>query len=194
MIAARTLQADDYRELLELLESLSDDDWEQPSLCPGWSVLDVARHLASWDEVLVFGPAARYPVALVRYLLRRFPPIDREQVLAAMRRRRGDERRLFDRLAPGAQLAEFVIHQEDIRRPLDRRRDIPGERLRAALDGVAKLPGVGAKKRITGRTVRATDVDWSRGNGRIVVEGPAEELLLALAGRDVALRAQLHDG
>ncbi len=33
-------------ELAELLESLSDDQWDAPSLCAGWRVVDVAAHLA----------------------------------------------------------------------------------------------------------------------------------------------------
>ena len=31
--------------LLELLSSLSAEDWQQPTVCPGWSVKDVALHL-----------------------------------------------------------------------------------------------------------------------------------------------------
>jgi len=31
--------------LLKLLSSLSADDWQQPTICPGWSVKDVALHL-----------------------------------------------------------------------------------------------------------------------------------------------------
>ena len=31
--------------LLELLASLSAEDWQQPTVCPGWSVKDVALHL-----------------------------------------------------------------------------------------------------------------------------------------------------
>jgi uncharacterized protein (TIGR03083 family) len=32
-------------ELLSLLKSLSDEDWQQPTVCEGWSVKDVALHL-----------------------------------------------------------------------------------------------------------------------------------------------------
>ncbi len=31
--------------LLELLSSLSEDDWNKPTACPGWSVKDIASHL-----------------------------------------------------------------------------------------------------------------------------------------------------
>lgn len=41
---------------------------------------------------------------------------------------------------------------------------------------------IGAAKRIQGLTLRATDVDWQTGSGP-GVEGLAEPLLLALAGR-----------
>ena len=34
------------RSLAEQLESLTDEEWETPSLCAGWRVRDVAAHLA----------------------------------------------------------------------------------------------------------------------------------------------------
>jgi uncharacterized protein (TIGR03083 family) len=40
-------------ELLRVLESLSDAQWEQPSLCPGWSIRDVTRHLLADDVGLL---------------------------------------------------------------------------------------------------------------------------------------------
>lgn len=33
------------RRLVEDLEGLSDEQWQTPSLCPGWSVHDVVAHL-----------------------------------------------------------------------------------------------------------------------------------------------------
>lgn len=32
--------------LAELLETLTDEEWEQPSLCQGWRIRDVAAHVA----------------------------------------------------------------------------------------------------------------------------------------------------
>jgi hypothetical protein len=43
-------------------------------------------------------------------------------------------------------------------------------------------PTIGASKRIRGLTLVATDLDWSAGKGP-AVEGPAESLLMAIAGR-----------
>ena len=34
------------RELADLLDDLSDAEWETPSLCAGWRVRDVAAHVA----------------------------------------------------------------------------------------------------------------------------------------------------
>lgn len=35
--------------LLELLEGLAPDQWNAPTVCPGWSVKDVALHLVDDD-------------------------------------------------------------------------------------------------------------------------------------------------
>jgi hypothetical protein len=43
-----------------------------------------------------------------------------------------------------------------------------------------------AKKRIAGFTLTATDIDWSHGQGPEVL-GPAEALVMMMAGRAAAL-------
>ncbi len=37
------------RHLLELLATLSDEQWQRPTICPGWSAKDVALHLLGGD-------------------------------------------------------------------------------------------------------------------------------------------------
>jgi uncharacterized protein (TIGR03083 family) len=37
---------DQRRRLVDLLEDLSDQEWEHPSLCQGWTVRQVAAHVA----------------------------------------------------------------------------------------------------------------------------------------------------
>ena len=57
----------------------------------------------------------------------------------------------------------------------------------AALDVVLGLGGfVGAKQRVAGLRLVATDVDWSHGSGP-EVSGPGEALLLAASGRPAGL-------
>ena len=47
-------------------------------------------------------------------------------------------------------------------------------------------PPIGAAKRLRGLTFAATDLAWTTGKGS-AVEGPAESLLMAMAGRPAAL-------
>ena len=64
---------------------------------------------------------------------------------------------------------------------------VPEDRLVAALDVMPGLGGfVGAKKRVAGLRLVATDVDWSHGSGP-EVSGPGEAILLAASGRPAAL-------
>jgi hypothetical protein len=64
---------------------------------------------------------------------------------------------------------------------------MPEERLVAALDVVPNLAGfVGAKQRVAGLRLVATDVDWSSGDGPRIT-GSGEAILLAASGRPVAL-------
>jgi uncharacterized protein (TIGR03083 family) len=37
------------RDLADYLDTLTEQEWEQPSLCPGWSVRDVVGHIPSYD-------------------------------------------------------------------------------------------------------------------------------------------------
>jgi len=79
-------------------------------------------------------------------------------------------------------LTDGTIHHQDIRRPLGLPREIPADRLLCVLDFGRTAPTIRAKKRIQGLTLTATDLDWTTGTGPIV-EGPAESLLMTLAGR-----------
>jgi hypothetical protein len=45
---------------------------------------------------------------------------------------------------------------------------------------------IGAKRRITGLTLQATDTDWTHGSGPLV-SGPMLSLVLAMTGRKPAL-------
>jgi uncharacterized protein (TIGR03083 family) len=85
-------------------------------------------------------------------------------------------------------LTEAVVHHQDMRRPLGHVRVVPEERLRLALAVIAKRPGTGTggSRRRRGLTLRATDIEWRLGRGPEVT-GPAEAILMTLAGRRAAL-------
>lgn len=83
-------------------------------------------------------------------------------------------------------LVDGTIHHQDIRRPLGQPRTIAAERLIRVLQLVPKNPRLGARPRIKGLRLRATDVDWTHGSGPEVT-GPGEALLMAMAGRTAAV-------
>jgi len=84
-------------------------------------------------------------------------------------------------------LGETIVHAEDIRNPLGIRYEYPAD----ALVRVAEFYRgsnliIGAKRRVSGLALRATDADWSPGAGP-EVSGPLLALLLAMTGRKAAL-------
>jgi uncharacterized protein (TIGR03083 family) len=84
-------------------------------------------------------------------------------------------------------LGEVLVHSEDIRRPLGLPHTHPPEAVIEAADFYQRSNLiVGTKKRIAGVTLRATDGQWSHGDGPSV-EGPMLSLLLAMTGRKQAL-------
>jgi uncharacterized protein (TIGR03083 family) len=171
-------------ELADFLATLTPDEWDAPTLCSRWLVRDVVAHMFSYDELT--------PLALVGRLATGSGRANAAGV-AAYRDRSPDELLALvkDHLDPRGLTAGFgcrialtdgTIHHQDIRRPLGRPRDIPADRLAVALDYARTAPPIKAKARIRGLTLRATDMDWRCGSGP-VVEGPAESLLMAMAGR-----------
>ena len=178
-------------DLLEFLETLSPQQWESPTLCAGWNVHRLVAHMVSYDELGWFGVLKRglragfVPDRINELGAEEYAARSSEQLLSVLR---GHLRPAGPITALGGQipLVDGTIHHQDIRRPLGLRRQIPADRLRVVLDLVLKSPPVGAAKRAKGLKVRATDVDWSHGEGP-EVSGPGEALLLALAGRRDAL-------
>jgi hypothetical protein len=87
------------------------------------------------------------------------------------------------------QFTDHCIHLRDCARPLGLETDVALEDWRAVLDWLptkqASL-GVIPAGRLDGLALRATDQDWSWGEGA-EVSGPSEALAMALSGRSVAM-------
>jgi uncharacterized protein (TIGR03083 family) len=177
------------RSLADLLESLSPEEWEAPSLCAGWRVRDVAAHVAMAPQVpslasmLADGVRARgsfhrlnHDVA-VRHAAR--PTAH----LVAELREHADSRRLPVVTNYRNILFDVLVHVQDIAVPLGRRQPMP---LDAARAGAERVWSMGwpfwARRRLRGVRLVATDVDWSVGTGT-EVRRPIEGLLLLLTGR-----------
>jgi uncharacterized protein (TIGR03083 family) len=117
---------------IELLESLSDDQWATPSLCSAWSVENVAAHLA-WTPVA--GPV-EMGLASVRAGFSVNRLIADSAVRWTSRGRPAIVEQLRDNAERGAKpigvppvaaLADAVVHGLDVRVPLGLHRDLdPG--------------------------------------------------------------------
>ncbi|SDN60345.1 TIGR03083 family protein [Klenkia soli] len=178
-------------DLLELGRSLSSEQWSAPSLCRGWTVLDVVAHVVSFDELSAVQLGRRalggraWPDAMNAVGVREYAvggPDGVLEVLARSLRPRGVTALFGSRVA----LTDTVVHQQDIRRPLDLPRRVPVDRLAAVLPFAMVAPPTRGGWRTRGLRLAATDVDWSWGRGPEVT-GPGEALLLAACGRADAL-------
>lgn len=182
---------EEMRDLAECLAGLTDEQWNEPSLCTRWRIRDVLAHVTAGAEG-AFGAGA-----IVRGMLRyRF---NYNRWVAADGRTRGEQEpgdilRAFRAAAaadsPGGQsvtaLAHVLIHGQDMCRPLGIRRELSEAHLVAVADFVTTSFIFRAKKRIAGLALTATDMEWSYGDGPEVT-GPAEALVMMMAGRLAAL-------
>ena len=93
-----------------------------------------------------------------------------------------------------AMLGEIIVHGEDIRRPLGLTHGSPEPALLALADSWKRSNLlIGAKRRISGLRLRATDTEWTHGDGPEVA-GPLQSLILAMTGRKGALSDLTGDG
>jgi uncharacterized protein (TIGR03083 family) len=182
--------AAEFLTLADLLGSATQAQWDTPSLCAGWRVREVIAHMTM---------AARYP---------------EDKFMAELRRCEFDFGRLSNEIAsrdaglptsellanlrsevmqhwtpPGGgyhgALNHVVIHGLDVTVPLGVPRRSPDDTIRIVLDdlttgGVHQHFGTS----IEGRSLQATDLDWSYGSGP-ALHGKAEDLALLLCSRTV---------
>lgn len=176
--------AAEHAEFCALARELTAEQWQVESLCGRWSVRDVVTHVADHLH-RSSGDALR---AMVQG---RLSPTRSAQLTVEEHRERpvADLLRWLElpvRSPSSVQLAELVIHQQDIRRPLGIEREIPDDRLIACLDFTLTRKGSvavsGARRRAAGLRLSATDLAWSWGDGP-EVHGTAETMLMAVNGR-----------
>jgi uncharacterized protein (TIGR03083 family) len=178
--------------LADDLAGIDADKWGTPSLCSAWSVRDVLGHMTATARMT----PPKFFVGFARSGFN-FHAMTQKDVQRETAGSPADGLAAFRGLAnatthpPGpvdAMLGEVLVHSEDIRRPLFIIREYPEAAVTKAADfykGSNLI--VGAKKRIEGLRLRASDTDWSTGDGP-EVSGPAISLLLAMAGRAAALK------
>ena len=178
-------------EFAALLEGLTPEQWDSPTLCDRWRVRDVVAHVIGYDPLsrsellrrMVRGLVTRGGANAVGVAdLASVPPSH----LLALVRDHLEPRGLTAGFGGRIALTDGMIHQQDIRRPLGLPRTIDAVRLRVALDFTLYAPRLLGAVRARGVRLVAGDLDWSHGGGP-EVRGPGEALLMAMAGRRDAL-------
>ncbi len=180
------------RDLADLLASLTDEEWERPSLCEGWRIRDVAVHVAlvpnppSVWRMLTEGLRAKGNFHRLNHDLSvRYANADVDPV--AELREHAASRRMPVVTNYRNILFDILVHVQDIAIPLGRTHEMPRD---AAAAGATRVWRMGwpfwAKRRLKGLTLVATDVEWSVGDGA-EVRGPIAAILLLLTGRPAAL-------
>ncbi|MDT0454621.1 maleylpyruvate isomerase family mycothiol-dependent enzyme [Streptomyces sp. DSM 41527] len=180
--------AAERREVADLLDGLTAEQWAAPTLCAGWRVREVAAHMSMG----------------FRYSL--------PKVAAELVRARGSIHRMADRCArrdaaaaTTAELAGFlrdhahhpwtppvgglasalghdVVHGLDITVALGLGRRVPEDRVRLLLEKVTPRSARFFGADLSGVELRADDLDWSFGTGTPLT-GAAQDLLLVAFGR-----------
>lgn len=184
--------------LADQLAGLAEARWDTPSLCSGWTVRQVLAHMASTPQ---FTPAG-FVGGMVRsgFRFNRLTEHAIEQNLGASPAETLATFRSVQhsrKAPPGPKvtwLGETIIHAEDIRRPLGIAHDYPTASVVEVADfykGSNMM--IGAKNRIAGVTLRATDTEWTHGEGPLA-EGPILSLLMMMTGRAVAIEDLSGEG
>jgi uncharacterized protein (TIGR03083 family) len=180
--------------LTAMLDDLADDEWQQPSLCAGWTVRDVAAHLTMQqlglrDELRMLrkwrGSMDRTNEHVVRL---RAAELTTGQMIAAIRGMIGSRRHNFG-VTPLETLTDILVHSQDIAIPLGRRLEMAPDAAAVAASRNLSMrvpPPLPLVKKVARFRLTATDTTWSAGEGP-EVRGPMAALLLVCCGRLVAL-------
>jgi uncharacterized protein (TIGR03083 family) len=176
--------------LADDLSGLTSSQWDTPSLCTGWTVLDIVAHLsatASLNPATFFLGMFKSGFNFDRFANGQIAKHRGTDPATTLSEFRGLQNSTSAPPGPKTSwLGEVVIHGADVRRPLGIPHSYPPGAIREVIDfykGSNLL--IGSKNRIAGLALQATDQDWQHGQGE-QVEGPLLSLLLAMTGRDAA--------
>ncbi|NNE11095.1 MAG: maleylpyruvate isomerase family mycothiol-dependent enzyme [Ilumatobacter sp.] len=179
------------RAFADMIDGLTDEQLEQPTLCDQWTPRHVAGHLASFVEMSL--PTMMLSMAKAGFNIDKAwkanaskysaPPIG--EVTAALRTHAAKPAPM-KAFPPGLTTTDVAVHTQDVRRPLGLEGSLDPDVLREALEFSTASPKrkiLLDPKRTEGLRFEATDLDWSHGEGDLV-SGPGEAILLAIHRRD----------
>jgi len=178
-IAATRNLRECFDSVRDLLREIGDDEWDAPSLCPGWDVHSVVAHLTGIETVLSGWRPNPDPPGLFERLVPFMEEargwssnelLDRFEAVTAARRAELAEMDPDDFEAPcwtpvgqqtygrfiAVRVFDFWVHEQDIRVPLGRQGHLEGAAAQMALDEVRASFGYIAGKKVAvpdGRSV-----------------------------------------
>ena len=176
--------------LADLLDELSEAEWEAPSLCAGWRVRDVAAHVAMTPQV----PGVTSMLADALRARGQFHRLNHDVAvrhaqsrsaarLVAELREHAASRRLPAFTNYRNIILDVVVHGQDVAIPLGRELPVPRD---AATAAATRAWTMGwpfwARRRLRGLRLVASDADWAAGRGE-ELSGPIDALVLLLTGR-----------
>ena len=178
-------------ELATYLDKLTPEQWQSQTWCDKWNVQDLVAHMVAAGSITFGHFAGGFIKAGFN-----FNKTIETDVLLYNGGSPDDVKTRFDAIVtstktpPGPKyvaFGEIMVHGEELRRGLGDRGDHPAAHLIALAESY-KTTGapLNGKKRIAGLKLRATDVDWSTGDGPEVF-GDCMSLAMAMAGRKGAL-------
>jgi len=181
------------RQLVDLLQDLSGPEWQHRSLCQGWTVREVAAHVALQNTTWAMIPRAVLQTIRsggmnggIHALACQHASVPTDQIINEIRARIGVWRPL-PTLTYRESAIDYLVHAQDIAIPLGRRLKMPTDVAAVAAERVVTSNRMfHARKKLAGYRLVATDTDWVAGQGQEVT-GPISALLLLLTGRHAAL-------
>jgi uncharacterized protein (TIGR03083 family) len=192
--------AAERKDLADLLETLTTDQWGTESLCTGWTVRVVAGHLVGWYRRSLASMIAKVVTTRsVDKTVNYFAMTDAQTPTADLigDLRRNATNRFTPPFAPPEHpLTEIITHSLDIRVPLGLSTSLPPEHVNRSLDYLvskAATRGMVPKDRVRGLSLSTTDTGWSHGDGP-EARGPAVCLLLTVMGRPIGLEGLQGEG
>jgi uncharacterized protein (TIGR03083 family) len=177
-------------DLADFLDTLSAEQWKTPSLCPGWTVREVAAHVTqsttNWGRLTFELARSGFRFNAVTLRMARDDQRTPEEITAALRAMVGGRRR-----PPGTATADplmdVLVHGQDIAIPLGVERVMPIPAAVAAAERVWKMGfPFNARKQFANTTFTATDAEFSVGTGEVVL-APIQNILMTLSGRRAGL-------